>query len=124
MKPTIRSIAAMCGVSRGTVDRVLHNRPGVDPAVRRRVLRAVEKTGYTLPDTAASAGQAPCIGFVMTKWENSYFEKQTQTGIRRAKRFLRPGDLRLLVETMDSRSDTNTSAGSTTLWTPVRAASS
>ena len=106
MKPTIRSIAAMCGVSRGTVDRVLHNRPGVDPAVRRRVLRAVEKTGYTLPDTAVPAGHAPCVGFIMTKWENSYFEKQTQSGIRRAKRFLRAGDLHLLVETMDSRSDT------------------
>lgn len=105
MKPTIRSIAALCGVSRGTVDRVLHNRPNVDPAVRRRVLRAVEKTGYSLPHTSVPTDHAVCIGFVMTKWENSYFEKQTQTGIQRAKRFLRPGDLRLLVETMESRSD-------------------
>ncbi|MGN1015340.1 MAG: LacI family DNA-binding transcriptional regulator [Butyricicoccus sp.] len=106
MKPTIRSIAELCGVSRGTVDRVVHNRPNVDPDVRRRVLRAVEKTGYTLPHTSAPTDHAVCIGFVMTKWENSYFEKQTQTGIQRAKRFLRSDNLSLLVETMNSRSDT------------------
>ena len=33
-KPTIRSIAAAAGVSRGTVDRVINNRAHVNPAVR------------------------------------------------------------------------------------------
>lgn len=106
MKPTIRSIAQMCGVSRGTVDRVLNERPNVDPAVRRRVLRAVEKTGYIHPRSAKPSEHSIPIGFLMTKWENDYFEKQILHGIQRAKHFLRSGDLSLRMDTMLSRSDT------------------
>lgn len=106
MKPTIRSIAQMCGVSRGTVDRVLNDRPNVNPEVRRRVLRAVEKTGYVHPRSAKLSEHSIPIGFVMTKWENDYFVKQTQNGIQRAKRFLHSGEMSLRIETMLSRSDT------------------
>lgn len=107
MKPTIRSIAHMCGVSRGTVDRVLNDRPYVKPEVRRRVLRAVRETGYVHPSAArvAPAAHAAHIGFVVAQWENEYFLQQTLRGIRRAERDLRPGELALDVETMGSRSD-------------------
>ncbi len=43
MKPTIQSIARMCGVSRGTVDRVLNDRPYVSADVRKKVLRAKKR---------------------------------------------------------------------------------
>ena len=46
MKPTVRSIAALAGVSRGTVSRVLNNQPDVSAEVRARVLRIIEETGY------------------------------------------------------------------------------
>lgn len=105
MKPTILSLARMCGVSRGTVDRVLNGRPYVSPEVRKKVLRAVQETGYVHPRTAASSDHAAQIGFLVAKWENDYFRRQTERGIRRAGRTLRPGELSLQVETMGSRSD-------------------
>lgn len=106
MKPTIRSIAKMCGVSRGTVDRVLNNRPYVSPAVRERVLRAVQESGYVHPLEAASKSPAAHIGFLVTQWESEYFRQQTEHGIRRARRHLRPGELTMTIETMLSRADT------------------
>ena len=51
---TIQKLAEKAGVSRGTVDRVLNNRPGVDPAVRDRVLTLVRELGYR-PNQAAKA---------------------------------------------------------------------
>lgn len=38
MALTIRDIAKLAGVSRGTVDRVLHNRGRVDPEDRKSVV--------------------------------------------------------------------------------------
>ena len=46
MAVTIQKIAELSGVSRGTVDRVLHGRPNVNAVVREKVLRAAEKLGY------------------------------------------------------------------------------
>jgi len=44
---TIRQIAGLLGISRGTVDRAIHNRKGVSPETRRRVLKAAEDVGYS-----------------------------------------------------------------------------
>ena len=38
---TIKEIAALCGVSRGTVDRVLNHRGRVKPETEARVLEAL-----------------------------------------------------------------------------------
>lgn len=51
---TLRDIAEMLGVSIGTVDRAIHNRPDVSPATRKRVLDLIEKYHYR-PDSAARA---------------------------------------------------------------------
>ncbi len=105
MKPTIQQIAALCGVSRGTVDRVLNDRPYVDPAVRRRVLRAVEQTGYIHKKTKKNRTDTVTIGFLMTKWEDEYFRRQTEAGIRRAERFLHSDRFEIRIDRMDSRSN-------------------
>lgn len=52
MALTIRDIARLAGVSRGTVDRVLHNRGRVDPEVEQRVRAIVKECGYQ-PSRAA-----------------------------------------------------------------------
>jgi LacI family transcriptional regulator len=48
----IKEIAAAAGISIGTVDRALHNREGVNPKTRNRVLKIAEKLGYK-PNIAA-----------------------------------------------------------------------
>ena len=43
---TIKQLAEVCGVSRGTVDRVLNNRGNVKPEKRKRVLDAMRELNY------------------------------------------------------------------------------
>jgi LacI family transcriptional regulator len=43
---SIRQIAAMAGVSRGTVDRALNHRAGINPQIRAEILAIAAATGY------------------------------------------------------------------------------
>ena len=45
-------LAEICGVSQGSVDRALHNRSGINPDTREKILRTAEKYGYR-PNPAA-----------------------------------------------------------------------
>ena len=44
--PTIKEIAALAGVSRGTVDRVLNKRGGVHPDTKARILEIAKALDY------------------------------------------------------------------------------
>lgn len=46
MAVTIKDIAALANVSRGTVDKVLNNRPGVKQSTREKVLKIAEQLNY------------------------------------------------------------------------------
>lgn len=48
----IKDIASALGVSIGTVDRALHERPGINPMTRARVLKMAQTLGYR-PNVAA-----------------------------------------------------------------------
>jgi len=50
----VRAIADSLGLSKATVSKAINDRPGVSPVTRRRVLRAVERLGYS-PDRLAQA---------------------------------------------------------------------
>jgi LacI family transcriptional regulator len=50
---TIKDIAEMAGVSVATVDRVLHNRGRISPKALKKVMEALEQTGYK-PNLIAS----------------------------------------------------------------------
>ncbi|MDO6737985.1 substrate-binding domain-containing protein [Wenyingzhuangia sp. 2_MG-2023] len=50
---SIKDIAIIAKVSPGTVDRVLHNRPGVSKKTKERVLKIIEESNYTV-NTVAS----------------------------------------------------------------------
>src|ERR1700744_2609682 len=39
-------LARRCGVSQGTVDRALHDRPGVSAKTREKILRVARQHGY------------------------------------------------------------------------------
>jgi DNA-binding LacI/PurR family transcriptional regulator len=60
-------LARQCGVSQGTVDRALHNRPGVSQKTRDKVLRAAKKHGYR-PHPAAReilTGKSLTVGAIL-----------------------------------------------------------
>jgi LacI family transcriptional regulator len=50
--PGIREIAASLGISIGTVDRALHDRPGINEETRQRILERAQALGYR-PNLAA-----------------------------------------------------------------------
>lgn len=54
MAITLNQIAEICGVSRGTVDRALHNKGNVRPAVAERIKAVATEYGYT-PNRAGLA---------------------------------------------------------------------
>ena len=47
MAVTVKQIAELANVSRGTVDRVLNNRSGVSEATRQKVLKIAEEQNIT-----------------------------------------------------------------------------
>ncbi len=54
MGVTMQEIAYMCGVSRGTVDRVLNNRGKVKPETEKRIRSTAESMGYRFQESAQS----------------------------------------------------------------------
>lgn len=47
MRVTIKDIAERAGVHRATVDKVIHDRPGVSDEVRTRIKEIIKEMGYT-----------------------------------------------------------------------------
>jgi LacI family transcriptional regulator len=74
---TLRDIARQAGVSLATVDRVLHNRPGVRPDTVRRVKEAVERNAFQ-PHVAAAElarGRSRRFAFVMPSGSNPFMQE-------------------------------------------------
>lgn len=73
---TIKQIAGLAGVSRGTVDRVLHKRIGVDPSVRVRIQKILTEVDYK-PNSVAQAlkclEKSMTFGFIMTDMRNPFW---------------------------------------------------
>ena len=71
--PGIRHVAALAGVSVGTVSRALRGQPGVAPDTRHRVKAAAGELGYVASPSAASlaSGRTMAVGVVVpfiTRW--------------------------------------------------------
>jgi LacI family transcriptional regulator len=74
---TLKDIARQAGVSLATVDRVLHNRPGVRPDTVRRVREAVERNAFQ-PHVAAAElarGRPRRFVFVMPSGPNLFMQE-------------------------------------------------
>jgi LacI family transcriptional regulator len=63
-KPTIRDIAAMAGVSAGTVSRAMNGLPGVGADTRRRISQIIDEQGFRVDPTARqlSTGRSNTLG--------------------------------------------------------------
>jgi LacI family transcriptional regulator len=73
---TIRAIATAANVSRGTVDKVLNNRPGVSQEVRDKVRQIADELGYK-PNLAGKAlafqKKDTKIGIILTTTRDKLF---------------------------------------------------
>ena len=74
---TIKQIADICGVSRGTVDRVLNNRGNVKPEKKEMILSVARELDYT-PNPAGKALAARktklLLGIVMPSVGIEFFD--------------------------------------------------
>lgn len=100
-KPTIQMVAELAGVSRGTVDRVLNDRPHVNEDARQRVLEAIRKLGYISPREVyrrkADASLRPLtLGVLLPNWEGQFRAEVTE-GVRAACEELEASKVRVLV---------------------------
>lgn len=74
---TLKDIAREAGVSLATVDRVLHNRPGVRPDTVRRVQATIARNAFQ-PHVAAAElarGRARRFAFVMPSGPNPFMQQ-------------------------------------------------
>ncbi|MEA4887883.1 MAG: LacI family DNA-binding transcriptional regulator [Clostridiaceae bacterium] len=75
MAITVKDLADLCGVSRGTIDRALNNKPGINPDTRARILKTASDHGYT-PDyigRSLAKGRTFTLGVVVFDLNNPYF---------------------------------------------------
>lgn len=88
MKVTVKSLAQAAGVSRGTVDRVLHNRGSVREDVIKRVKMLAKELGY-VPNRAGralAASKTPIkIGALLPSIGNAFYQDVIE-GIKNAQK--------------------------------------
>ena len=85
-KVTIKDVAQMAGVSKGTVDRVIHNRGEVSAESLKRVLDVIDRIGYK-PNVYASllaSRKHYRIVCLIPDFETGEFWEIAYKGIRRA----------------------------------------
>jgi len=95
--PGIRDIAESLGVSIGTVDRALHNRPGINQKTRTRILELAKALGYR-PNLAArflSSQKQLRIGVNLPSEIASFFDL-VRDGVLEAVRSVETSDVRLI----------------------------
>lgn len=86
-KPTIMDIARITGLSKGTVDRVLHNRGEVSKKSHEAVMKAIQELGYE-PNVYASMlarGGSHLIAVLMPRDEPGSFWDLAASGITKSK---------------------------------------
>jgi len=75
MAVTTKDIARICGVSRATVSRALHNTGSIKPETKQKILEVVQELGYQ-PDLVARSlvkGSTMTIGVIIVDLKNQYF---------------------------------------------------
>lgn len=86
MSITAKEIAALAGVSRGTVDRALKNRPGINPETKEKIIEIAKKYDYK-PNIIGKAlvysGKSVSVHVVLNSVGNPFFD-DVKDGIKAA----------------------------------------
>ena len=86
-KITTTQLARICGVSQGTVDRALHNRGGINPKTRDRILEVAKDYDYLPCIQTEGRSNSMLIGVVLFDLYNEYFSKLAMSLVNTARRF-------------------------------------
>ncbi|WP_345540358.1 LacI family DNA-binding transcriptional regulator [Phytohabitans rumicis] len=72
----MNDVAAMAGVSRGTVSRALNGGHNVSPAAQEAIRKAISKTGYVVNQHARSLAtqRAHSVAFILSESPDAFFE--------------------------------------------------
>lgn len=103
-KPTIASIAKACGVSAGTVDRVVHGRAHVDPATREKIQAYIDECGYHPARRSAPTAKAVTVAILLPKWTDAYFTRQCLAGIHQATHAINDPNFHVITRELTGRS--------------------
>lgn len=99
---TIKQIAELAGVSRGTVDRALNERGGVNSEVQKRIKGIAKEQNYVPNPVAkalANSKNRVTVGVLINSGGNSFFDK-VLLGINKAKREVSGYGVNLVLEEM------------------------
>lgn len=91
MAVTIKKIAELAGVSRGTVDRALNHRGGVNAEVAERIREIAQSLGYTpnlVAKSMAIRNRQHTIGVILCSQGNDFYQ-QVLEGIEAAQQEVR-----------------------------------
>lgn len=102
MAATIKQIAELAGVSRGTVDRVLNSRGGVSSSVEKRINKIAKELNYVPNPVAkalANSKRRLNIGVLINSGGNNFFDK-VLIGIRNAQRYAKNYGVNVIVKEM------------------------
>ncbi len=72
---TSKEIASICGVSQGTVDRALHDRPGISATTKDKILKVVEDKGFQANVVASElvSGKSKLVGAIIPSVNSIFF---------------------------------------------------
>jgi LacI family transcriptional regulator len=101
---TMRKIAEIAKVSRGTVDKVLNNRPGVSDEVRKRVMEIAEALNYrpnVIGTALANQRKSFLIGVIVPPDTNPYFD-DIKRGIYAAYEEVKDCGVKIIYQVMKS----------------------
>lgn len=104
MAVTLKQIADAAGVSRGTVDRVLHGRGHVSPAVEANICHLAKEMGYQpnrLGRALVMSSREIKLGFIC-QFSETPFMKIVLDGAQQAKAELQALGTEVLIEAIDS----------------------
>ena len=86
-KITTTQLARICGVSQGTVDRALHNRSGINPQTRERILATAREYDYSPRIGGDTQSNSMLIGVVLFDLYNEFFSKLAMSIVSTARRY-------------------------------------
>jgi LacI family transcriptional regulator len=106
-KVTVKDLARQLGISRGTIDRAFHDRPGINLETKKLILEKAKELGYQTNRLAQTLSRKKVIkiGYVIPQGHGPYQDKgffsNIEAGIVKAYHDLQDHNLRIIGKKTD-----------------------